>query len=163
MVADPYDRLRRFCEAAGQASWIEKYWGIAFEAEMTLDKPRSVFRIVRKKQLPKILTYDLEWVGDGKTLCSLNIAFYAFLGELAGPDQFVSCALGRRIVTYLVLLGRSGPNAYGNALRFRVGGRAIERVLARTRTLGAPRTTSSGRRTPPSQRGSSGREADDGK
>ncbi|MCG8377379.1 MAG: hypothetical protein MI702_12950 [Chlorobiales bacterium] len=141
---DPFKNLRRFSDAATQSTWLDKYSGIIDEIDVAVNRRRSVFKIIKTQSIANVWTIDLEWSGGGDTLHCLNRDFYALWGEVACEEQYIGRVLGQQVVTYLALVGQSGPDAYGFALRINIQGTQVRDVLTRTRAFISSETKRAG-------------------
>jgi hypothetical protein len=83
-----------------------------------------------------VLTWSLEWHGQGNSVSAVNRDFHRLLGEFGEETEFLSHFVEASSVRYEVVLGSLRGHQHVHHVRFVIGGPKIATICSEWRRIG---------------------------
>jgi hypothetical protein len=111
--------------------------GIAIDIDHALEATSPLFSeaMSRPTKLLGVLTWHLEWHGQGDSVSDVNRDFHRLLGEFGEETEFVSHFLEADSIRYEVVLGSLQGRQHVHHVRFVIGGPKMARICSDWRQI----------------------------
>jgi hypothetical protein len=111
--------------------------GIQIDIDHALEETSPLFSesTSRPTKAAGVLTWELEWNGQGASVSAVNRDFHRLLGEFGEETEFVSHVVEAESIRYEVVLGSLRGHQHVHHVRFVISGPKMAKVCSEWRHI----------------------------
>jgi hypothetical protein len=111
--------------------------GIAIDIDHAIEETSPLFSEAKSRptKMLGVLTWQLEWHGQGYSVSDVNRDFHRLLGEFGEDTEFVSHFIEAESIRYEVVLGSLRGHQHVHHVRFVIGGPKMAGICSEWRHI----------------------------